>query len=132
MSLVGQKSKSPEYNLDQVKSFIHHHTSEVIDREQLANLAGYSVPHFHRIFTAETGENIVAYVRRVRLERAAQKLMMGAVDLTEVALAAGYQSHTAFSKAFKQRFGHTPSSFRKLNYLKALQIIKEGKSDDQD
>jgi AraC-like DNA-binding protein len=33
---------------------------------------------------------------------------MGAVDITEVALAAGYQTHAAFGKAFKQQFGPHP------------------------
>lgn len=94
-------------------------------------MAGYSLPHFHRIFTAEIGENIAAYIKRVRLERAARKLMQGAVDLTQVALAAGYQSHAAFSKAFKQRYGYTPSQFRRLNFLIALETVRKGKSDDK-
>ena len=51
------------------------------------------------------GESAVSYVRRLRLERAGRKLRMGAVDITEVARAAGYESHAAFSKAFKQQFG---------------------------
>jgi AraC family transcriptional regulator len=90
----------------------------------LAGVAGFSVPHFHRIFTAEKGENIAAYVRRVRLERAGWKLRMGAVDITEVALAAGYDTHAAFSRAFKQQFGFSPSDFRDLGCRKATEIIK--------
>jgi AraC-like DNA-binding protein len=39
--------------------------------------AGFSVPHFHRIFTACEGEDIAGDVRRVRLERAGRKLWMG-------------------------------------------------------
>jgi AraC family transcriptional regulator len=96
-----------------------------LDREVLAGVAGFSVPHFHRIFTAEKGENIAAYVRRVRLERAGWKLRMGAVDITEVALAAGYESHAAFSKAFKQQFGFRPSEFRELGCWEATRVIKE-------
>ena len=94
-------------------------------------MSGYSLPHFHRIFSAEIGENIAAYIRRVRLERAARKLMFGAVDLTEVALSIGYQSHPAFSRAFKQQYGYTPSQFRKLNFLIALETIRKGKSNAQ-
>ncbi|MEM7033131.1 MAG: AraC family transcriptional regulator [Chloroflexota bacterium] len=118
--------------IDQVKKYIHQNTDQALDREQLATMAGYSLPHFHCIFTAEIGENIAAYIRRIRLERAAHKLMAGAVDLTEVAMAAGYQSHAAFSKAFKQRYGYTPDQFRKLNFMIALETVRKGKPHDKD
>ncbi len=117
--------------IDEVKTYIHQHTDQSLNREQLANMMGFSVPHFHRIFTAEIGENIAAYVRRVRLERAAQKLMMGAVDITQVAMAAGYKSHAAFSKAFKQQYGYTPSQYRKLDFLTALQTVRRSRSHDK-
>jgi AraC family transcriptional regulator len=112
--------------LDGVKQYIHAHIDEPLDREVLAAVAGFSVPHFHRIFTAGVGENIAAYVRRVRLERAARKLRMGAVDITEVAHAAGYDTHAAFSKAFKQHFGLSPSQFRRLDCRAATQMIRKG------
>ena len=60
----------------------------------LAEVAGFSIPHFHRVITARTRESAVCHIRRMR---------MGAVDSTEVARAAGYESHAAFSKAFKKQ-----------------------------
>ena len=63
----------------------------------------------------------------MRLERAGRKLRMGAVDITEVALAAGYKTHAAFSKAFKRQFGFSPSEFRQLRCWTAAQILTEGK-----
>jgi len=109
-----------------VQKYVREHTDEELNREVLAAVAGFSVPHFHRIFTAHVGENIASYVRRVRLERAGRKLRMGAVDITEVALAAGYDSHAAFSKAFKQHFGLSPSEFRQLDCGSATQILSKG------
>lgn len=114
-------------SIDDVKTYIYQHTDQLLSREQLADLAGFSVPHFHRIFSAESGENIAAYVRRVRLERAAIKLIMGTVDIMQVALVAGYQSHAAFSKAFKQHYGFTPSQFRDLDFLIAMQTFRNKK-----
>jgi AraC family transcriptional regulator len=110
-----------------VQKYVREHTDEELNREVLAAVAGFSVPHFHRIFTAHVGENIASYVRRVRLERAGRKLRMGAVDITEVALAAGYDTHAAFSKAFKQHFGLSPSEFRQLDCRSATQILLKGK-----
>ena len=111
-----------------VKKYIREHLDEPLTREVLAAVAGFSVSHFHRVFTADTGENIAGYVRRVRLERAGRKLRMGAVDISEVALAAGYDTHAAFGKAFKQQFGLSPSEFRQLSCNAATQILLKGKS----
>lgn len=112
--------------LEEVKKYIREHMQGPLDREVLAEVAGFSVPHFHRIFTAEVGENISDYVRRLRLERAGRKLRLGAVDITEVALAAGYETHSAFGKAFKQQYGLSPSEFRSLNCWDATEILRRG------
>ncbi len=111
-----------------VEHYIHAHIDEPLSREVLAEVAGFSIPHFHRVFQGCTGESAVAYVRRVRMERAARKLRMGAVDITEVALAAGYDSHAAFSKTFKKHFGISPGEFRELGCAKATELLRKGKS----
>jgi AraC family transcriptional regulator len=113
-------------HIDAVERYIRGHLNEPLQREVLAAVAGFSVPHFHRIFTACVGENIATYIRRVRLERAGRKLRMGAVDITEIALAAGYDSHAAFGKAFKRRYGLSPSEFRQLDCRAATQLLREG------
>jgi len=112
--------------IEEVKHYIRMHLNEPLHREALAAIAGFSVPHFHRVFTACTGESAASYVRRIRLERAGRKLRMGAVDITEVALAAGYDTHAAFSKAFKQQFGLSPSEFRQLDCRTSTQLLMKG------
>lgn len=107
-----------------VQHYIREHMDEPLNREVLAAVANFSVPHFHRIFTACVGENITTYIRRVRLERAGRKLRIGAVDITEVALAAGYKTHSAFGKAFKQQYGLSPSQFRQLDCRTATQVLR--------
>jgi AraC family transcriptional regulator len=113
-------------SIEEVMRYIRMHIHEPLNRETLADIAGFSVPHFHRVFTAHVGESAASYVRRLRLERAARKLRMGAVDITEVALAAGYDTHAAFSKAFRQQFGLSPSEFRQLNCWVATQLLRKG------
>ena len=118
--------------IDDVKRYIFEHIDEPLDREVLAAVAGFSVPHFHRIFTSFIGDTVSSYVRQVRMERAGRKLRMGAVDITEVALAAGYETHAAFGKAFKQQFGLSPSEFRQLGCLAATQILRKGPTNHED
>jgi len=112
--------------IDNVKQYIHEHINKPLGRDVLAAVAGFSVSHFHRLFTAHTGENIASYVRRARLLRAGRKLRMGAVDIREVALAAGYDTHAAFGKAFKQQFGLSPSEFRRLGCNAATELLMKG------
>jgi AraC family transcriptional regulator len=111
--------------INHVQRYIRQHLDEPLNREVLAAMVNFSVPHFHRIFTGCVGENVATYIRRIRLERAAQKLRMGAVDITEVALAAGYMSHAAFGKAFKQQYGLSPSEFRQLNCWEATRLLRK-------
>lgn len=110
--------------INDVKKYICNHTDESLNRQVLAQVASFSVPHLHRIFAACEGESIASYVRRVRLERAGRKLRMGAVDITEVALAAGYRTHAAFGKAFKQQYGYCPSEFRSLGCRAATLLLR--------
>lgn len=123
-----QSLQDQQGRISAVQRYIRQHLDQPLDRAALAGVAGFSVSHFHRIFSDCTGESIASYVRRQRLERAGRKLRMGAVDITEVALAAGYESHAAFSKAFKQHFGLSPRDFRQLNCRTATQLLSKGKS----
>lgn len=80
--------------------------------EDLARSVDLSPFHFHRTFRALAGETARAYVRRLRLERAARRIDAGGADLLDVALEAGFSSHEAFSRAFKRHFGVPPSRYR--------------------
>jgi AraC-like DNA-binding protein len=110
--------------VDEVRRYVRAYADQPLNRKLLADVAGFSVPHLHRIFTATTGESVVSYVRRMRMLRAGRKLRMGAVDIMAVALAAGYASHAAFSKAFKQQFGLSPSEFRQLDCAAATALLR--------
>ena len=109
--------------INRVTRYIRERLDEPLDRDDLAALAGFSVSHFHRIFTASVGESIGAYVRRARMERAARQLLGGTLPITDIALASGYDTHSAFGKAFKQTFGVNPTEFRELNPTAAAHLI---------
>jgi AraC family transcriptional regulator len=83
-----------------------------LELEMLAARACLSPYHFHRVFTGLVGETLMAHIRRLRLERAAGRLKLGRRPVIEIALEAGYETHEAFSRAFKTSFGRSPSAFR--------------------
>jgi AraC family transcriptional regulator len=127
MAFGSPKSLTNTERLHKVTRYINDHLGEQLPREVLAEVAGFSVPHFHRIFTTHFGESIASYVRRTRLERAGRKLRVGATDIAAVALAAGYETHAAFGKAFKKHFGLNPSEFRALSCNAATQLLMRKK-----
>ena len=60
---------------------IQNHLDDELSLEELASVAYFSPFHFHRIFTALTGESIKSYVRRLRLERATRDLAFSELSL---------------------------------------------------
>ncbi|MEJ2641709.1 MAG: AraC family transcriptional regulator [Desulfosarcinaceae bacterium] len=80
--------------------------------ETLARIACFSPFHFQRIFQAITGETVLRYIQRKRLELAARLLCQSSKTIIDIALTVGYQTPAAFNKAFKKWTGETPTSFR--------------------
>lgn len=91
---------------------IQQHLDDSLPLKELAGLACFSPYHFHRIFRGMVGESVREYVRRLRLERAAGQLRLSSASVTDIALAAGYESPEAFTRSFKASFGTSPSHFR--------------------
>ncbi len=92
--------------------YIQEHLDDDLSLEELARVAHFSMFHFHRVFKAIVGQPVREYVRRLRLERAAIDLKQGEGSIAELALEAGYETHEAFTRAFKGMFGVAPSVFR--------------------
>ncbi len=79
-----------------------------VDAEKLGRLAGCSAYHFQRMFSYLAGVPLSEYVRRRRMTRAAADLQNGEKVL-DVALRYGYESPTAFNRAFQAVHGIPPS-----------------------
>jgi AraC family transcriptional regulator len=104
-----------------VQLHIQSHLSDDLALDRLARIACFSPYHFHRIFRGILGEGVHEYVRRLRLESAAQTLKNTGRVVAEVAFNAGYESHEAFTRAFRQMFGVTPTQFRAGQLLQPRQ-----------
>jgi AraC family transcriptional regulator len=84
-----------------------------LDLATLAADSGYSRAQFLRMFRIATGKTPHRYLINVRLDHARRQLQSGAMPITEVALAVGFSSHAHLTKAFRERFGLTPSAYRR-------------------
>lgn len=92
--------------------YLQNRLDDPVDLDQLASVACFSPYHFHRIFRGVTGEPLMEHIRRLRLERAAQRLKSTNRAVTDIAFEAGYETHEAFTRAFRSMFGDSPSGFR--------------------
>ncbi len=95
-------------------TYIEEHLDEDLALDRLARVACYSPFHFHRIFQAVVGEPIHGYVKRLRMEKAAQKLRYSDEPVTEIAFDASFETPSAFTRAFKQFMGSSPRDYRAL------------------
>lgn len=89
---------------------------EALDLETLAADVGLSPFHFHRVFRGMTGETPLDLSRRLRMERAARMLVDSDHPVTQIAFDAGYESHEAFTRAFRDYYSTAPSGFRLKRY----------------
>ena len=96
-----------------VLAHIEAHLDEPLPLEDLAEVACFSPYHFHRVFRGMVGESVKEHVRRLRLERAARRLLRDDSTVLALALDAGYETPESFTRAFEALFGLAPSAFRR-------------------
>lgn len=107
----------------QVLQYIDAHWNAPIDIDIIEQVSHYSYRNINRIFQSLHQETIGQYVKRLRLERAAQYLKYSPNSISTIALDVGFGDVAAFSKAFKKRFGLAPVAFRQENHPFAPQKI---------
>lgn len=115
MNWGGQMSY--QERIKSVIDFISQHLDEDLTLEQLSNIACFSKYHFHRLFTAYTGLSLQQYIRWLRINRAAQQLLVDKHrPVLDIAFESGFESQAAFSRVFKQIIGISPKQFRDRSY----------------
>lgn len=104
--------------------YIQTHLDQDLSLEMLAERVGFSAFHFHRIFHEVIGEGLKEYIRRLRIERSANRLKVSEETILHIALDAGFKTHESFTRAFTRQFGITPNDFRS-NFLRASRERKK-------
>jgi AraC family transcriptional regulator len=110
--------------------FIETRLASVLSLADIAANSGVSRFHLLRAFGVATGQSVMRYVRARRLSEAARRLADGAPDILTVALNAGYGSHEAFTRAFRDLFGVTPEAVRARGCVNNLPLMEPIAMDD--
>lgn len=106
-----------ESRMHRVLAYIDQHLEQPINLNTLAEVAYFSPFHFHRLFSAWMGETFGDYLRRRRIEVAAMRLAaQPRTRVLNIALSVGFGSAEAFTRAFRIRFGCSPTAWRERQY----------------
>ena len=111
--------------------YIESHLGEPLTLDGVARVSGVSRFHLARTFAGIVGHPVLAFARGRRLSEAARLLADGAPDILHVALAVGYGSHEAFTRAFRDQFGFTPEEVRARRSLDTLALVEPIRMPDQ-
>ncbi|SNR82680.1 AraC family transcriptional regulator [Humidesulfovibrio mexicanus] len=109
-----------------VLNHMQRRLDDPIRLDELAALAHFSTPHFHRVFKGMIGETVMDHLRRIRLERAYVRLAQTTVPVTEAAFEAGYDSLEAFSRVFRKTFGLSPTECRAQGWTRLFPEAPSG------
>jgi AraC family transcriptional regulator len=111
--------------INRVIDYLRGNLDRQVKLKELAKVACLSEFHFHRIFSAISGETLNNFTNRLRLEKAARLLRYSRQSVTDIALESGFSSSATFSRAFRSGYGTSPSQFRKSGEIKNSKICKE-------
>lgn len=110
--------------LNNAINYIEEHLTDEIDYEEISRITLCSSYHFQRMFAYMADVPLSEYIRRRKMSKAAADLQDGSNKVIDVSLKYGYDSPTAFNRAFQRIHGIAPSEVRDgLHNLKAYPPI---------
>lgn len=98
--------------INDVLTYIQENLGKSFQLKELSEIGSFSPFHFHRIITAYLGEPLGSYIKRKRLEKAAQLLLFTNNSIVDISVAVGYETSSSFSSAFSKHFQTSPTNYR--------------------
>lgn len=114
---IEQRTREMAFN--KVVNFMEDNMSGSFMIEDLCRSVGYSRSYLHKIFIERTGQSVMEYFKRVKIEKVKQMIREGASNFTQISDELNYSSLAHFSKVFKRYVGMTPTEYSSSVKLKA-------------
>jgi AraC-like DNA-binding protein len=112
LAIARPKEARQERSLRRGVAFIHERLGEPLSLSEVAKAAGFSAPHFSRLFAKSEGMTFRQYVRNLRIERARSMLDSTTLSVDRIADLCRFVSRVHFHRVFKAATGMTPSQYR--------------------
>lgn len=110
-----ERSGSPHMEvIEEAVAYIKRNYMNPLTLEELAGVHGMNAKRFSYYFYKYTGFRPIDYVIQYRMERASELLKTGNFPICDIAVSVGYANPLYFSRAFKKKFGTSPSDYADL------------------
>lgn len=110
--------------------YIENHLTHKVRVADIAKHVGYSSYHFQRLFQQVTAQTVGQYVIARKLTEAGKLLREGQLRVVDVSYQFGFESHEAFSRAFKARFSVNPHQWKQKSSFVPPNLFKEKLRED--
>lgn len=118
LSTVQMQSSADEHTLERINTvvdYVMQHHARIITLQEVAQRAGMSETHFSRFFRKSTGLRFVAFLNRIRIQRACELLSYSDEQITAISYAVGYNTLANFNRQFQTLKGVTPREYRQAS-----------------
>lgn len=100
-------------NVHKIIAYLNVHYTEELSLSYLAEQYNIESTYLSRLFKKETGETLISYIIKKRIEHAAELLSETAYSINEVASMVGYDDYNYFNRVFKKTVGISPGEYKK-------------------
>lgn len=121
----GSMGDMRDQRISKILNYIYANYRDTVSLTEIAEKMYMTPSSLSRFFKKETGEAFVQYVRKIRLQKAADELISTQTPVSRIAVDQGFSTPSAMNKDFRENFGITPTEFRELYGSRAT----EGKND---
>lgn len=107
-------------NMQKALEYIDNNIASNLSLNDIAFIAGFSVPQFYRLFKRLTGDTVASYILRRKLIIASGEVISSNKSISRIAFDYGFASHDVFTRAFIRVFGVSPKEYRNIGGLPPL------------
>lgn len=110
---VDDTADSVQETVRQAAAYVREHYFEALTLSGLAEQFHVEHSYFSKMFKKETGETLMMYIAKLRIQKAKEYIKENAGSLTEIAFMVGYDDYTYFNKVFRKLMGVSPRDYKK-------------------
>jgi two-component system response regulator YesN len=95
-------------------AYVNNHINEDISLAKLADLVYFNPSYLSRLFKQTTGINLLAYINKIRIEKAKKLLQESNMKIHEISSSVGYESASYFTQFFRRNVQMSPQEYRDM------------------
>lgn len=112
-------------SIQRALTYIHNYFRKPLTLEEAAEQAQLAPNYFSECFHKATGVSFQGYLQNLRMKFAAAMLISSDLPVTDICYASGYNTLSHFTRAFKHRYGQSPTSYRHIKQLTDVEVNKD-------